>query len=247
VGQAPGKACSPGASLLGSRMKAATSLKDRIKLFAFVLCGLAVLAGSRVGFEALNTLERLDVIEAERDQWQRPADVLRALELKPGDTVVDLGCGSGYFSLRLSSVIGSGRVLAEDIRKLPLVVLWLRSLQKHQRNIHVVHGEPSDPHLVPGSVNEVLIANTYHEFSDSQLILDHVRSALVQGGTLVVIDRAPNPADVDKTELGEHEIASEQVERELRHAEFAIVSRQDNFIDKDPLNEKWWIIVARKP
>ncbi len=220
----------------------------RVKLFAFFFCSLAVFASTRVAFEALNTLERLDVIEAERDQWQRPADVLRALELKPGDTVLDLGCGSGYFSLRLSSAVGgNGRVLAEDIRKLPLAFLWIRSLQKHQPNIHVMHGEPNDPHLVRGSVNEVLIANTYHEFVDSQLILDHVRRALVQGGTLVVVDRAPRQADPGGTKLGEHEISADQVESELRRANFVVVGRQDHFIDNDPQNETWWLILARKP
>jgi hypothetical protein len=42
------------------------------------------------------------------------------------------------------------------------------------------------------------------------------------------------------------EVSSEQVESELRHAGFEIVSRQDGFIQHDPLTENWWIIAARK-
>jgi ubiquinone/menaquinone biosynthesis C-methylase UbiE len=222
-------------------------LNDRIKLFVFVLCALAILFLLNTGYSALNTISRLDQVEAERDQWQHPVEVLHALDIEPGDVVVDLGCGSGYFALRLSSQVGKdGRVLAEDIRRLPLVFLWFRTILKSERNINVIHGDVTDPHLPAGRVNEVLIANTYHELTDSQAILRHVRESLISTGRLVVVDRAPNPADTGAS-LAEHEISAGQVEDELRRAQFEIVTLQDNFIDKDPDNESWWLIVARKP
>jgi predicted methyltransferase len=192
----------------------------------------------------------LDVVEAERDQWQRPSDVIEALNLKPGEVVVDLGCGSGYFALKLSVPVGqSGSVLAEDIRRLPLVFLWLRTFHRHEHNVRIVHGEPDDPHLPVEGVNAVLIANTYHEFTDSRPILVHVVESLVSGGSLVVIDREPRPVDPGSTGTAaeHHEVSSEQVESELRHAGLEIVRRQDRFIQNDPLNENWWIITARKP
>jgi predicted methyltransferase len=222
-------------------------LNYRCKLLLFVLCLLAIFFLFNTGYSALNTISRLDQVEAERDQWQHPTEVLHALDIKPGDVVVDLGCGSGYFALRLSSQVGKdGRVLAEDIRRLPLVFLWFRTILKSERNITVIHGDVTDPHLPPERVNEVLIANTYHELTDSQAILAHVRQALVSGGRLVVVDRAPNPADTGAS-LAEHEISAGQVEDELRRAHFEIVTLQNNFIDKDPDNESWWLIVARKP
>jgi len=187
-------------------------------------------------------------VEAERDQWQRPDEVLHALGLKPGDVVVDLGCGSGYFALKLSSQIGkNGRVIAEDIRRLPLTFLWLRTLRKNERNVSILYGEPIDPHLPIDKVNEVLISNTYHEIRDPQAILAHVWQSLVSGGRLVVLDRAPNPANVGTTETGEHEIPVGQVESNLRQAGFEIFNRQDHFIPSDPDHEIWWLVVARKP
>src|ERR1035437_5432189 len=102
-----------------------------VRLALFLLCALAVLIGLNVGYSALNTLSALDRIEAERDQWQRPFEVIQALTLKNGDSVVDLGCGSGYFSLKLSRPVGSnGKVIAEDIRRLPLTFLWVRAARK---------------------------------------------------------------------------------------------------------------------
>jgi ubiquinone/menaquinone biosynthesis C-methylase UbiE len=223
-------------------------LNYRLKLLVFFLGALAVLFLLNTGYSALNTISRLDEVEAERDQWQRPAEVVQALRIQPGDVVVDLGCGSGYFALKLSLPVGkTGGVLAEDIRRLPLAFLWFRTILKNERNITVLHGGPSDPHLPLQRVNEVLIANTYHELTDSQAILEHVRQSLVSGGRLVVVDRAPNPADSGATRLAEHEISAEQVENELRQAKFEIVTRQNDFIEKDPDNESWWLIVARKP
>ena len=219
----------------------------RVKLLVFLLCALAILFIFNTAYSALNTLSRLDVVEAERDQWQRPSDVIGALDLRPGSVVVDLGCGSGYFTLKLSLPVGdSGRVIAEDIRRLPLVFLWFRMVLRREHNVTIVHGNPNDPRL-PKRVNAVLIANTYHEFTDSQSILAHASQSLIAGGRLVVVDRAPNPENVGVTETGEHEVSAERVETELRQASFEIVSRQDRFIEKDPDNEAWWLIVARKP
>jgi predicted methyltransferase len=210
-----------------------------------LLCVLTTLFIFDTARSALDTVSRLDVIEAERDQWQRPSDVIRALDLKPGNVVVDLGCGSGYFTLKLSLSVGEGgRVIAEDIRRLPLGFLWFRTVRRRANNVTIVHGAPNDPHL-PERVNAILIANTYHEFTDSQAILSHVHQALVPAGQLVVVDREPKPADIGP--MGDHGIPAMRVENELRQVGFEIVSRQDHFIDKDPDNETWWLVVARKP
>jgi predicted methyltransferase len=225
-------------------------LTYRIKLALFFLCAIATLLIVNTAYRGINTLTVLNEVEAERDQWQRPSDVIQALDLRPGNTVVDLGCGSGYFTLKLSAPVGkSGKVLAEDIRRLPLVFLWIRTVLKNERNVAVQHGDPTDPRLPTQDVNAVLIANTYHEFTDSQAILAHVFQSLVPGGRLVVVDRAPQAEAVESTEtaMEHHEVSSDQVEGELRKAGFEIVSRNDKFIENDPYNENWWLMTSRKP
>jgi ubiquinone/menaquinone biosynthesis C-methylase UbiE len=223
-------------------------LNYRLKLLLFFLCALGVFFLLNTGYSTINTISRLDIVEAERDQWQRPAEVVQALGLRPGDVVVDLGCGSGYFALKLSAPVGKkGRVLAEDIRRLPLAFLWFRAILKGERNITVLHGEPSDPHLPPQHVNEVLIANTFHELTDPQAILTHVRQALVHGGGLVVLDRSPKLSTDGAPPLAEHQISAELVDSELRQAGFEILRRLDDFIGRDQENEGWWLIAARRP
>jgi len=194
-------------------------------------------------YSGINTLHRLEVVESERDQWQRPADILRVLDLREGNIVLDLGSGAGYFALKLSPVLGNrGQVLAVDLRRLSLFFLWTRALLRGQHNIHIIVGEDDDPHLPTGTVDRVLICNTYHEFSNPELMLNHVIRSLRPGGNLVVVDRAPRAIGAEQT----HEMSLTVVEGELRQTGFEIVSQDDHFIDR-PGDDLWWLLVARKP
>jgi len=213
----------------------------RGRLVLFLLSALVVFAAMYVLYSAIDTLWRLEAVESERDQWQRPADVLQALDLRAGNVVVDLGSGVGYFALKLSPIVGKeGQVLAVDIRKLSLSFLWIRAFLSQKRNIRIVLGDEDNPRLPAGAVDAVLIANTFHELRDPKVMLGHVSRSLRLSGRLVIIDRAPRPG------VGHaHEMDRAFVETELRQAGFEIVNSQDPFIDRlgdDP----WWLTVARK-
>ena len=50
-----------------------------------------------------------------RARWQRPAALVRALRLRRGETVAEIGCGPGYFTARLARAVGpAGHVFAVD-------------------------------------------------------------------------------------------------------------------------------------
>ncbi|HTD22841.1 MAG TPA: class I SAM-dependent methyltransferase [Terriglobales bacterium] len=201
-------------------------------------------------YDAIQTLSRLDAVERERDQWQRPAEVIQELNLKEGNVVVDLGSGVGYFSLKLSDTVGkTGKVLPVDILKFPLFVLRTRAFIDGKHNIDVILGEPNDPHLSAGTVDAMLIANTYHELTDSKTILGHVFQALKPGGRLVILDRGPRSENGESRsdEAEHHHISPALVEAEIRGSGFQIVKREDHFIDRPGDSQLWWLIVARKP
>jgi ubiquinone/menaquinone biosynthesis C-methylase UbiE len=220
-----------GARLLGGH---------RGRLVLFLLSAIVVFTTMYVLYSAIDTLRRLDVIESERDQWQRPAEVLQALDLRPGNVVVDLGSGAGYFALKLSAIVGKeGRVLAVDVRKLPLSFLWIRALLSQKRNIRVVLSDEDNPRLPSGTVDAVLIANTFHELRDPKVILGHVSRSLRPGGRLVIVDRGPSQNDSNA-----HEADRSWVEAELQQAGFEIVHSQDRFIDRP--GDWWWLTVARE-
>src|SRR5436305_6505473 len=58
---------------------------------------------------------------AERDQWQKPEEIMDALKSAEGSVVADLGAGGGWFTVRLARRVGpTGLVYAEDIQPLML-------------------------------------------------------------------------------------------------------------------------------
>ena len=56
-----------------------------------------------------------------RDEWQKPHDVIMALDFKPTETVADIGAGTGYFARRFA--LHAGKVYAVDIDEKLLAIV----------------------------------------------------------------------------------------------------------------------------
>ena len=124
-----------------------------------------------------------------RDAYQKPDEVVRALGLKPGETVADIGSGSGYFSLRLARAVGeAGHVYAVDID--PDLVRYLnrRIRDSGLRNVQTVLSEPDDPLLPDRSIDRFLIVNTWHHIENQERYLALLKKLLKPGGQIVMID-----------------------------------------------------------
>jgi hypothetical protein len=103
----------------------------------------------------------------------------------------------------------------------------------------------------------VLIANSYHEFTNPLAILDHTFRALRSDGRLVVLDRGPRSYHGESREIQmqQYQIAASVAEGEIRQRGFEVLSRDNRFIDRPaverpgdrPDDHVWWLIVARKP
>src|SRR5262249_52454820 len=120
------------------------------------------------------------------------AGVLQAMDVGQGGTVADVGCGVGYFALKLSDRVGTeGRVLAVDVRRFPLLFLRIRALKSGRENIQTVVGDAEDPGLPVGAIGAVLVSNTYHELAPPDRVLGRLFASLRPGGRLVIVDPAP--------------------------------------------------------
>jgi ubiquinone/menaquinone biosynthesis C-methylase UbiE len=222
----------------------------RRRLALFLVCVFLVVAFLGTAYQVLETIRQLDAIERERDQWQRPSDILQSLNVTTENVVADLGCGSGYFALKLSPIVGSrGRILAVDIRGISLWFLRIRTILRNKHNITIIHVQPDNPRLPAGAVDAVLVVNTFHELTEPKTVLEHTFRSLRSGGRLVVVDHGPEQANRDTREMGtthHHEIPLDLAEQEVRQAGFDIISQEAHFIERAG-DEPWWLLVAHKP
>ena len=164
-----------------------------------------------------------------RESRQREEDcrmLLEALELKPGQTVCDLGCGNGFYTLELARRVGpEGTVYAVDIQPEMLRLLVVRARQAKLFNIRPVLGTVMDPRLPSGEVDLVFCVDVYHEFSHPELMLARIRESLRPTGQIVLAEfRGEDPAVPIKPL---HKMTKAQVKRELEPNGFTLVREFD--------------------
>ena len=141
--------------------------------------------GTVVHAAAVLMLERFVL---DRDLWQRPDEVIQALEIRPGAAVADLGAGSGYFVPFLADAVGdSGRVYAVEVD--PSIVERLHTQFGGDARVEAIMGRFDDPELPDGTVDLVLLVNTYHHIDDRVEYFSRLQSDLSPDGRVVVIDQ----------------------------------------------------------
>src|SRR3990167_6216 len=101
-----------------------------------------------------------------RDTWQKPEEILNALVIKKGQTVADIGAGSGYLTVKLSECVGvTGTIYAADIQQEMLDYINKRLAEKGIKNVTLVLGTMDDPKLPPNSLDLAILLSTYHEIA----------------------------------------------------------------------------------
>ena len=163
---------------------------------------------------------------ADRADWQQPDAVVRALAVTPGQTVVDVGAGPGYFAIRLARA--GAHVLAVEVETKLIELLRERVREAGVTDgVTPVFGLPEDPLVPPASCDLALIIDTFHHFPDGVAYLRRLQRALRPGGRIINIDfhkrELPVGPPVD------HKIARDDFLRVAEEAGLALV-REETFL-----------------
>jgi len=151
----------------------------------------------------------------QREDEERPEVVLKALDLRAGQVVADLGAGSGYYTFRMAPRVGkAGKVLAVEIQDEMIATLRQRAIEQKMTNVEVVKGTESDPRLPAGGVDLVLMADVYHELAWPWEVMTKVRSALKPGGRVVFVEFRKEDPQVQVKEV--HKMSVAQLEKEMK-------------------------------
>jgi ubiquinone/menaquinone biosynthesis C-methylase UbiE len=182
-----------------------------------------------------------------RESRQREEDcetLLRVLEIVPGDVVCDMGCGNGFYSLKIAPLVGErGKVIAVDIQREMLELLKERAAAEKIDNIETVLGTVVDPKLQENSIDLMLLVDVYHEFSHPEQMLAAIRKSLKPQGRVALVEfRAEDPAVPIKPL---HKMSKEQIMKEFPPNGFKLVDEFDKlpwqhvmFFQRDDAEEK---------
>ena len=120
--------------------------------------------------------------DPKRDAWQKPHEVIMALNLKPTDVVADIGAGSGYFARRFAH--HAAKVYAVDIDE----KLLKMAAEGAPKNMETILAAPDDPKLPPASVDVIFFCDVMHHIDDRPAYHAKLVKALKPGGRIVNID-----------------------------------------------------------
>ncbi len=166
----------------------------------------------------------------QREEEEQPTLVLEALALRGGETVVDLGAGSGYFTFRIAPKVGkAGKVLAVEIQDEMIETLRRRAAEQKLMNVVVVKGAEDDPRLPANTVDLVLMVDVYHELSCPFEVMTKIREALKPHGRVVFVEYRKEDPKVPIKEV--HKMSVAQLEKEMAAVGLARVQA----IEKLPL------------
>lgn len=162
----------------------------------------------------------------ERDAWQKPVELVAALQIGKKSTVADIGAGTGYFNPHLAAAVGKkGRVIAIDVERSLVDHMTARAAQEGTPQVTPRLGRFEDPGLLDGEADLVLMVDTYHHISDRRAYFAQLARGLKPGGRLVIVDFKPGDIPVGPPE--HHRISPEQVQAELTDAGWALSETLD--------------------
>ena len=134
--------------------------------------------------------------EQTRDAADEPGQLVRLLGIKPGMTIADIGAGSGYYTVRLSKIVGpNGRIIAQDVETDYLRDLGKRVHDLGLKNVTIGLGEPHDPRLPANAIDVAILVHMYHEIAQPYALLYNLVPAMKSGGRIAIVDATGRTAE----------------------------------------------------
>ena len=127
--------------------------------------------------------------ETERRKWQNPDAILTAIGLKPGFTLIDIGCGEGFFAIPAAKIVGrKGKVYALDIDEDAITELKKKATREGLKNLTAVIGSGEDTVFCEACADIVFFGIVLHDFNVPAKVLKNAKTMLKPEGRLVDLD-----------------------------------------------------------
>lgn len=158
-----------------------------------------------------------------RDAWQLPGRVIDALGIRAGQSVADVGAGTGYFTVRLAKSAAAPMVYAVDIERSMVEYVRQRVAKEGLTNVIPVLAAADRTNL-PQPVDLVLIVDTYHHIPNRVAYFRELKKSMKPGAQLAIIDFRRDSPEGPPVEF---RFTPEQVEAELRPSGFQVLAQHE--------------------
>jgi len=161
-----------------------------------------------------------------REKEESPTIMRRELQVKPGMSICDMGCGNGFHTMPLAKEVGeTGKIYAVDVQPEMIEMLKQNLDVKGIKNVVPIVGAYHDPKLPPNSCDQILLVDVYHEFSHPVQMLAAMRKALKPNGQLVLVEFRAEDETVPIRP--EHKMSKAQILKDLGLNGFKIAREFD--------------------
>jgi predicted methyltransferase len=207
----------------------------RFAIGTVIAIAMAVpLGGQTQGHRPLFPPKDLGLLEMpDRAAWQKPEQIMDALNIADRSHVADIGAGAGWFTIRLARRVGPlGRVYSVDIQELTLEAIRRRVSREGLQNVRRILASASDPNLPAGALDAALLVDTYpeigrtgHESEDRALYLRTLARSLKPGGRIGVVNYKPGAGGPGPDQ--DQRVDSVTVEADARDAGLRVLAREN--------------------
>ena len=162
------------------------------------------------------------LIGAEREAHWDPSRFLSRLAIQPGQSVLDLGCGPGFWTMPLAEIVGTnGTIWALDVSQ---EMLDLMAQRNPPAQVHSLRAELPQIELPAASQDWIWAAFVFHEVTPPQKLASEIHRLLKENGTLAVLDWRPD-SSIEAGPPRHHRLSVEQITTYLRDAGFQSVEQ----------------------
>jgi len=214
-----------------------------------ILGSYSVFAAETIMIEDIVNNSSRFAADIKRDAARKPVQVLKFSTIKPGDTVLDLFSGAGYYTDLISRLVGKDGVVLSHNNNAYIKFLGddADSRYKDNRlpNVQRIVSEANTLTLENKNLDVVMLVLTFHDFYyisqdwkkiDVTDILAKIKNALKDTGSVIIIDHVAVAGSAENTGGTLHRVDPAIVKTRMKEAGFKLVAESD-FLknDKDPL------------
>ncbi len=174
-----------------------------------------------MGFQGIDWLER-----PEREEEENTAKLINNMNIQPGDTVADIGAGSGYHVFKMAPIAMEGAIYAVDIQEEMLTAIVMHPNYSINKNVETILGGENTVNLPENSVDKVLMVDVYHEFNYPFEMILSIKKALRKDGKIYLIEYRGEDATVPIKKA--HKMTEAQAIKEMKIAGFKLEQNISN-------------------